>query len=555
MGMAAAKAAARADPVRFISDWCWTSDPRDPDQITRPFDLFPRQVDMVRWLQELERDQMSGLVEKCRDSGVTWLCAAYAVWGWLFRPGFVAGVGSRQLHLVDKKGDPDTIFDKVRFILRHIPVEMMPAGFNPRIHDNLCMLLNPETRAVIRGEGGDQIGRGGRASIYFVDEHAFLEHPESVDRALSQTTRVQVDVSTPNGPGNTFYRKRFGGSARVFVFDWKDDPRKNASEVRDGALVYPWYEEQERRYAVDPVGLAREVDRDYSASIEGVAIPGKWVRAAVGLHERMEFLAAYPDFRLPDRRTAGYDVAAEGNNKNVVAVRRGMLIEALIDWGHINTTQSAWRAREVAQQYNVALVNYDSDGVGNGVKGTWEGIDRPDDVPLAAALGFEPVPVSGGSTPSSTDWPDGRSSRDRFANLRAELYWMARMRFERAFEFVTYGIHHDPTDMISIPNHPELIMQLSVPLYQSTTTGKLKIESKQDMRKRGVLSPDFADALIYSEMPEAPPLVGAASHATMGPLVAGSEVRDERPTVPAFTGAIAGAHHEVMGSRRSPFAR
>ena len=38
-----------------------------------------------------------------------------------------------------------------------------------------------------------------------------------------------------------------------------------------------------------------------------------------------------------------------------------------------------------------------------------------------------------------------------------------------------------------------------MPLTQKTATGKIKIESKEDMKKRGIQSPDHADALVYSE--------------------------------------------------------
>ena len=52
--------------------------------------------------------------------------------------------------------------------------------------------------------------------------------------------------------------------------------------------------------------------------------------------------------------------------------------------------------------------------------------------------------------------------------------------------------------MISVPNHPELIAQLSLPIYMSTEQGKVQIESKDDMRRRGIESPDFADALVLA---------------------------------------------------------
>jgi hypothetical protein len=207
----------------------------------------------------------------------------YALHGWLFRPGFSAGFGSRKLELVDRRGDLDSIFEKLRFLLDNLPAWMLPTGFRRADHDNQARLLNPATGAAVTGEGGDNIGRGGRKSLYFIDEAAFLERPDSVDRALSQTTRVRIDVSTPNGPGNPFAAKRHSGKVPVFTLHWRDDPRKNALQaLPDGRAVYPWYEEQKRR--LDPVTVAQEIDIDYTASVEGFVIPAAWVRAAVGLN-------------------------------------------------------------------------------------------------------------------------------------------------------------------------------------------------------------------------------------------------------------------------------
>ena len=95
---------------------------------------------------------------------------------------------------------------------------MQPKGFKRKRDDCEAKLLNPANGAAITGEGGDDIGRGGRAAVYFVDESAFLVHPQLVDRALSQTTRVRIDVSTPNGPGNPFATPPlFGEGAGVYL--------------------------------------------------------------------------------------------------------------------------------------------------------------------------------------------------------------------------------------------------------------------------------------------------------------------------------------------------
>lgn len=468
------------DPVHWFNHWAWTFDPRLlaqqlPAFIT--FDLFDRQAQYIQWLGEREAAQEQGLVEKSRDAGVSWLDAGYAVHGWLFRPGFVVGFGSRKLELVDTIGDPDSIFEKIRIILRNLPAWMMPAGFNWKVHDNYCKLVHPWSGATINGEGGDDIGRGGRASIYFIDEAAFLARASKVDAALSQTSNVLIWVSTPNGPGNQFYKKRFSGKIQVFIFDWREDPRKDEA----------WYAKQKEQ--LDPVVLAQEVDRDYSASIAGICIPAKWVAAAVGFAdwlERDKGIKIAPS----GSKVAGLDIAEEGKNKSVFISRDGPLVDMPIAFPSALTTQTAWQVRDAAVAARVKAVTYDVVGVGTGVKGTWASSEQ--------ALPFEAIPFNGGDSPTDTRWKNGKTSAELFINLRAEQWWKLRARFEKTYE-MREGIAQHPVDeLISLPNCPELIADLSVPLVEHTETGKIRLESKVAMARRGVSSPDWGDALVYA---------------------------------------------------------
>src|SRR5262249_35803222 len=77
----------------------------------------------------------------------------------------------------------------------------------------------------------------------------------------------------------------------------------------------------------------------------------------------------------------------------------------------------------------------------------------------------------------------------------------ARSRFERTYEHVN-GLDRDaphaPEDMISIPDHRQLIAELSSQRYERTETGKIKMVGKEAMKREGVKSPDHADALCLS---------------------------------------------------------
>lgn len=468
----------RRDPVFWVNRWAWTYDPRERFS-TLPFDLFPRQEEFISWLAERDERQESGLAEKSRDVGFTWLCAAFAVHRLLFFDGDSTGFGSRKLDLVDDLDNPDCIFEKLRFLLRHLPEWMRPAGYSPAKHAKYCTLMNPGNRSTITGEGGTEIGRGGRKSRYFIDEAAFLPNPKTTEAALSQTTRVRIDISTPNGTGNPFHTRRFSGAVPVFTFHWRDDPRKDQA----------WYEREKRRIG-DPVIIAQELDIDYNASIEGVCIPQEWVRSAVGLELRRSGLPI-----------GGWDVADEGRCSNVLICRWGPVVSDVREWGQMDILQSAHHAAEICGELGITALNYDCVGVGAGVRGVFNSSE--------GGHVFRPQAVNVGDAPGDRMWPDGKTSRERFRNLRAELWWQMRCRFERAYAYFRLltgepgGAEYPHEEMISIPNHPTLIAQLSMPLYRYTETGKVQLEGKRELQKRGIGSPDFADALALAFAPTA----------------------------------------------------
>jgi hypothetical protein len=177
----------------------------------------------------------------------------------------------------------------------------------------------------------------------------------------------------------------------VFTLSWRQDPRKGPE----------WYEAEKQRIG-DPVIVAQELDIDYSASVAGITIPGAWVRSAVNL--------LVPKAGV--RPVAGLDVAEEGDASNVLVPRWGPVVGTPLTWAHANTTETAYRAADLAEQLGVAVLSYDVVGVGAGVRGALATRGRP--------LRFVANPVNVGERPTLTVWPDGKTSQERFANLKAE---------------------------------------------------------------------------------------------------------------------------------------
>mgnify|MGYP005726497523 CR=1 FL=1 len=496
------------NPVDFINDWMFTYDPRELEHGGDPFlplVLYPRQKELVTWIVErLARGEV-GIVEKSRDMGATWIFIAVVLWLWFFRPGFKAAFGSRKEHYVDKAGDPDSIFEKIRLCLLRMPRDLLPKGFHPDKDMTHLRIHNRSNDAVITGEAGDSIGRGGRNTIYIVDEAAFIERPDKVEAALSANARCRIKVSTPNGNGNPFAKQRHSGKFPVFTYHWRDDPRKDDA----------WYQLQED--TLDPVTLAQEVDIDYTASIEDLIIQGKWVKASVAMTKKLESTPwmhgrkhVVDDegnkLNLLDRLTqefqahCGLDVGG-GKAKSVWIPRYGPVMYAPVAWKEGDTTDTAHKAVELSKEEGASVLYFDTIGVGEGVAAT-----------LRRSKKFRnSIPVNVGDRPTTTTiWADGKSSRHKFTNLKAELWWIMRERLRKTYELWTGEEKHELDECLFLPGElGDLHSQLSWPMIVRTSSGKLGVEDKKSLARRGLPSPDFAEAASLSFTPPLPHPLGS----------------------------------------------
>lgn len=472
----ASKIVYRNDPVQFINDWGMTYNPQiKPSSV--PFILFPKQAEFIQFLDARNKLREDAVCEKCRNVGFTWLAVAYVVHQWLFNSEQKYTFGSRKRDLVDKIGDPDSIFEKIRFFIRQLPIEYLPRGFDFKKHMAFLRIMNPENGSIITGEAGDNLGRGGRSTMHILDEAAFIERPEIVDGALSETSECKISISTPNGVGNPFHQKRMGGVVKVFTFPWYSDPRKDQA----------WYDK--RKATLDPVIFAREIEIDYGASRGDVVIPNRWIQAAINFN---------PEGIDRGQTVVGQDVADEGGDKNAFVMRKGLKVSYLESWLLGDTTQTARKVFSMCEEKKVDVLFYDSIGVGAGLKGELASQKK------IKGEKFTILGISIGSTPANAkSWYENsdRKNEDMFLNLKAQIWWQLRRRFEKTYEHVNKIKEHPIEDLISIPDHAELIAELSSPGFYFREDGTIQIESKEDMRKRGVKSPNLADALILSFSP------------------------------------------------------
>lgn len=444
----------KTHPDRFITDWCVTVDPRNAEiglPTLVPFCLFPRQTEFVLWLYDRWLAREDGLTEKSRDAGVSWLCCAFGVWMWTFYDGTTVGFGSRKEEYVDKIGDPKSLLWKVRKLIEFLPAELKPAGWNERVDAPSMRVLNRANGASIIGEAGDNIGRGNRTSIYFKDESAHYEHAESIDAALSATSNCKIDVSSVNGAGNPFYTKRHGGEIPVFIFDWRQDPRKNQA----------WYEKQCR--VLDKVIVAQEIDRNYEASVTNAFIPGEVVTAAM--------MRGPKDVGARGGLRVGVDPARFGNDRTAIIIRRGRVLLKKITLTKQDSMVIASTVRNELRAYGTRpeQIAVDTIGVGAGtadILRSW----------------YPDVTIDGKTFPIVVDVVGNGAVGDGVYYDVTALMW---------------GEMREWLKGASIPNDEEIKVDLTARRYKFRG-GEYQMESKAEMKVRGVKSPDVGDALALT---------------------------------------------------------
>jgi phage terminase large subunit len=495
--LAAFKVHYRYNPADFINDWGVTFDPRLIERelpAVMPFVLFPRQRECIEYIVRKWREGKPGLIEKSRDVGLSWIAVGLGCTLCVFNDSFVVGYGSRKEEYVDKLDSPKALFYKARMFMKYLPPEFR-AGWQEKKHAPHMRLMFPDTGSVMTGEAGDGIGRGDRTSLYLVDEAAFLERPMLIEASLSATTNCRIDLSSVNGMDNPFAQKRHAGKIEVFVFDWRDDPRKDDA----------WYAKQVEE-AADPVIVAQEIDRNYTASKEGIVIPNAWVQSSIDAHVK---LGIQPTGAL----SGALDIADEGRDLNSFGSRHGVVLRTLEKWAGIGSDifGTVAKAFGICDVFGLRSFLYDSDGLGAGARGDARVLNEQRKEADRKPIDAEPFRGSGsvidpdGPIPSATRKKgdkDERTNKDFFANRKAQAWWALRVRFQITHRAVTEGAEFDPDEIISLSSDlselAALTVELSQPTYSINGAGKILIDKAPD----GSRSPNLADTVMMLYSPQ-----------------------------------------------------
>jgi hypothetical protein len=374
--------------------------------------------------------------------------------------------------------------------------ESLPEGLAPKSDASNAKELN--FRSLNSGysvgtAGNKAVGRSQTIQLMHASEAAYYphaeEHAKGILQAVSNEAGTEIIIeSTANGIGNYFYNLWMGAISGQSDFQ---------------AIFIPWYWQTE--YTAHPrendtVSLTDEEQTLLETyKHDGLTTEHLYWRRRKLLEFSNDFETArelfsveYPmtaldAFRNPvaDRfikaelvnrarkhkvdssspLVIGIDPAISDHDRTAIIRRKGRVAYNLETHFNLNTMELVGAIRRIIDKERPAKVCIDCIGIGAGI------VDR------LLEIGYEVV--------EGINVARSANDKDKFRNLRAELWhdmreWMAQ------------------DSPIQIPDSDELLGDLTSLGYKFDSSGRLQIESKDELRKRGMKSPDTADALALT---------------------------------------------------------
>lgn len=245
-----------------------------------PFILFPFQEEyvyelwesIVEWSKPVEeRDPkilVNVFIEKSRQMGISWVTAWIMVY-WFVHHQHKYTLISRTEAEVDSPWDMDSLFEKMRFMMANLPKWMRPDSYNKDLwkdkSNRKMNISNPDSNASITWKTANPWAwRWGTRNAVFLDEMAFMQYANQINRSVASNTPCRIFNSTPNGEGNEFYRMKLLAEKweiKRLRYHWSDHPFYNKE----------WYEN--RIKGMTPEAIAQELEIDYNTAIAGRVYP------------------------------------------------------------------------------------------------------------------------------------------------------------------------------------------------------------------------------------------------------------------------------------------
>ena len=336
----------------------------------------------------------------------------------------------------------------------------------------------------------DEIRSFEKASVAWIEEaHNLTEEMFSVIRpTVMRNEGAEMWITFNPKFATDFVYKRFvlkppaGSVSRLINYD--ENPFLSATALAD---IEAAKDEDFAEYQHVYLGVPYDND-------DSVVIKRAWLQAAIDAHKTVKPSSGIWTGPV----TVGYDVADSGDDKNATTALSGSVCINLDEWrgGEDELRESAARVKQTAERLSASQVGYDCIGVGAGTGSHLNSLGWRKHFKFNAG---------GKVSDPKRNYADSKIPNELFfANLKAQAWWLTADRFRNTYLAVTKGRQFAADDMISLSSEcdphmlDKLIDELSTPKRDFDAAGKVKVESKKDLAKRDVASPNIADSFIIA---------------------------------------------------------
>ena len=385
-------------------------------------------------------------VRSCHHSGKTFCAAALAQW-WLrcFDPALVITTAPTMRQV------KELLWYE---IAQHQRRAMLPGNLN-----SMDLVVSPSQRAIglTTNEPERFQGWHNENLLVIVDEASGVAEPiyEAIEGILTGPHAHLLLIGNPNSPSGTFFEAFRSELYQTFHI--------SADDVPASLLPPGWREERLREWGEESPAYIVRVMGNFPPQGSDSLISLDWVEKAQA--RSLEGLGPVE---------IGADIAYMGDDESVAYVRQGSKVLGAAYWRGNDTQASAGRISALAAEYGATAIKVDSIGYG---AGTYDRLVEEHD-------GNRRMSVQG------INVGEAAYDKEQFFNRRSELYWGLAERFK--------------SGEIDIPAEDGILLdQLTQLTFGYTPRGQIKLESKDDMRKKRPSSsrwqsPDRADALMLS---------------------------------------------------------
>jgi hypothetical protein len=454
--------------------------------VPRPFTLNRAQEYIHRKLEDQREatGKVRAVVLKGRQQGCSTLIQAR------FFHKVITGRGKKAFILTHDKEATKNLFSMAQRFYENLAPGLVPTPDTANAKE--LYFKEFDSGYSVGTAGNKSVGRSQTIQLFHGSEVGFWqfadEHAKGVLQAISDEPGTEVILeSTANGIGNYFHQRWVAAMSSssdyqaIFVpWYWQNEYTSNAeglSPSDEEAYLLSLYGED--GLTLGHIAWRRikiqSLSKDYDAGLEQFkqeypfSATEAFLNPIANVFINAKHVVAARKNRLSGDATGnliiGVDVAISDQDRTAIIRRKGRLVYDLQKVGNHNTMEICGLLKRIITQEKPHKVYIDCIGIGAGV------VDR------MLEMGYDMV--------EGVNVARSANDKEKFRNLRAELW--SDMRDWLCQEMT-----------VQIPDSDDLHGELCSLGFKYDSSGRLQIESKDDLRARGMPSPDGADAMALT---------------------------------------------------------